>query len=260
MISHVHIARSARIRTAMIVAATLFTAAGSAQVTEQGPFTSLLTTVTGNNGPTWQSWTLLSQNYGGGNNPNGVSGRIIHTYSGANLAEIRVNINELRNSGAPFVTQPTAFGRVYGQVIFTPLVNMPYTILGSVSMSLQGASTSSSSASGLVSLDVQSGPNIASFGSSLFRSGHGGFGAFGDIYNASTPLTGSAAGNLLAGTTYVLSWDFSVSSTINGDTTLDSNVSTLAGGSFFAINFTPSPGAAGLVGMAAVAAARRRRP
>ncbi|MGH7133549.1 MAG: hypothetical protein ACREJO_16585 [Phycisphaerales bacterium] len=238
-----------------------FFAAGvaSGQVIEQGPFNSLLTTQTGNGGPSWQSWTLLSQNYGGGNNPNGVSGRIIHTYTGGTLEEIRVNINELRNSGAPFVTQPTAFGRVYGQTLFTPQVNTPYTILGSVSMYLGGTSTSSASASGIVTLEVVSGPTIASFGSSIYRSGHGGFPVLGDIYNANAPLSGSATGMLLAGITYQLTWDFNVSSNINGDTTLDSNVATGPGGSFFAINFAPTPGAATLLGLGGLVACRRRR-
>lgn len=241
------------------VALGLLAAAAQAQITEQGPYTSLLTTQTGNGGPSWQSWMLLSQNYGGGNNPNGVSGRIIHTYTGGNLEEIRVNINELRNSGAPFVTQPTAFARVYGQVVFTPLVNMPYEILGSVTMYLQGTSASNASASGLVTFEVVSGPVLATFGSSLFRSGNGGFPAYGDTYNAGAPLSGSATGLLTAGTTYRLSWDFSVSSNINGDTTLDSNVATGPGGSYFAINFAPAPGAAALLGLGGLMAARRRR-
>ncbi len=242
---------------AAAVASTLFASAAMAQISEQGAYTSLLTTVTGNNGPVWQSWTLGSQNYGGGNNPNGVSGRIIHTYGGGNLEEIRVNINELRNSGAPFVTQPTAFGRVYGQVLFTPLVNVPYQMLGSVTMLLQGSGGSDSSAAGLVSLEVVSGPVLGSFGSSMYCGGA--TPVMGTIYDASAPLTGSASGMLNAGTTYRLSWAFNVASNINGDTSLNSNVATGPGGSFFAINFVPAPGAMALLGVGGLIATRRRR-
>ncbi len=241
------------------LALSLCAGAAQAQISEQGPFNSFLTTAAGNGAASWNSWSFGTQFYGAGNNPNGVSGRIIHTYTGGNLAEIRVDVNELRNSGAPFVTQPTAFGRLFGQVRFTPLVNMPYEILGSVTMFLQGTSASNASASGLVSFGVVSGPTLATFGSSIFRSGNGGFPAFGDIYNANAPLSGSATGMLTAGTLYQLSWDFNVSSNINGDTTLSSNVATGIGGSFFAINFIPSPGAAALLGLGGLVAARRRR-
>lgn len=251
--------RSCSVARLAFVAGVLANVAGMAhaQVVEQGPYTSLLTTTTGNNGPTWQSWTLGSQNYGGGSNPNGASGRIIHTYAAGNLQEIRVNVNELRNSGAPFVNQPTAFARNYGQVIFTPQVNMPYEILGSVTMLLQGSSSSASSASGLVSLEVQNGPVVASFGSSIFRGGQ--FPVYAPIYDSASPIFGSATGQLNAGTTYRFSWDLNVSSDIFGDTSLSANVATAPGESFFAISFVPAPGATALLAIAGLVGARRRR-
>lgn len=234
----------------------------TAQVVESNFPSSYLNVDNGAPGNTfWSGWTLGGTGYGSGFNNQGASGTIAHGYDFAsNLTAIRVNVNELRNTGGPFIATNSPYAGITGQVIFTPQVSLAYTISGSVFMNLAGASTSNSFTSGAVTLEVVSGPTLATYTGSVFRSGIGGFGASGTIFDASSPATGSSTGFLASGTTYRLSWDLHVSSAMNNDATLSADVATPPGGSFFEIGFAvPTPGAAALIGMSGLLAARRRR-
>lgn len=232
--------------------------AARAQVTESGFPTSSLTVAPAHvGGSVWQGWSLVNQSYGIGTNLNGGSGNWTHTYSGGSLTNITVNINELRNEYSQFHNFNDPSVRIYGSVRFTPAANTPYLIGGSVDMVLSGSAASSSSAVGSLWLEQVSGPTVASFGSSFSRAGN--VSIVGNIYDSAAPISGSNAGMLSGGVAYQLNWDFSVSSLINGDTGLYSNVFSLSGPQNFSISFLPAPGAAALLGMGGLAAARRRR-
>ena len=210
---------------------------------------------------TWGGWSLGGSGYGAGSNNQGASGYISHGYDFAsNLTNIRVDVYELRNSGGGFIFTNSPYAGNSGQVLFTPQAGMGYTLSGIVAMALNGASTSDTTAVGSLGLEVFGGPSLATYGGSVFRSGAGGFGASGTIFDAGSPTSGSSTGFLSSGTTYRLYWDFSVSSNMNNDLTLSGDVSTPAGGSYFDIAFAvPSPGAVGVLAFGGLAAARRRR-
>ncbi|MBL8990535.1 MAG: hypothetical protein JNJ48_03035 [Phycisphaerae bacterium] len=238
------------------------TTVARAQVAEQNwPASYLNVDLGGPGGTTWAGWTLFGMGYGAGSNNQGASGYIAHNYDFAsNLASITVTIDELRNTGGPFIATNSPYARTTGQVLFTPLVGMAYTLSGSVWMQLDGASTSNTLATGAVSLEVLSGPSLATYSGGVFRSGAGGFGAAGSIFNSATPNSGASTGFLNAGTTYRLSWDFIISSNMNNDASLSGNVSTPQYGSFVQISFVvPAPGAGALAALAGLAACRRQR-
>ena len=144
------------------------------------------------------------------------------------------------------------------RIQFTPTVNTPYTIGGSISMVLSGNAASSHSASGSLSLEELNGPTIASFGSSMFRNTNTSI--IGSIYDSAAPLSGSATGMLQAGVTYRLNWDFACSGLINLDQGMFADVFALDGPQFFSISFVPAPGTAALLGLGGLMTTRRRRP
>lgn len=250
-------------RTVSALAA-LATLAGMAraQVAEQNYPSSVLSVDLGGPGGTvWSGWTLFGMGYGGGMNNQGGSGYIAHSYDFAmNLQFIHVNVDELRNTGGAFIATNSPYARNVGQVLFTPSVNMAYTISGAVWMQLNGASTSNTTATGSLALEVVAGPSLATYTGGVFRSGAGGFGAAGAIFNSAVPNSGSSTGFLNAGTTYRMYWDFAVSSNMNNDATLAADVSTPPGGSYFEIAFAvPSPSAVFVLGAGALVVGRRRR-
>ncbi len=234
----------------------------SAQVAESNYPTSVLNVDNGGLGNTfWSGWSLFGSGYGSGFTNQGASGYISHAYDFAsNLTAIHVDVNELRNTGGPFIATNSPYAGITGQVVFTPLVSMAYTVSGSISMNLAGASTSGTYTSGSVVLEQISGPTLATYNASVYRSGIGGVGASGTIFDASTPATGSSTGFLAAGTSYRMLWDLRVFSNMNNDATLSADVATPPGGSFFEIGFAvPTPGAAALLGVGGLLASRRRR-
>lgn len=230
-----------------------------AQITEFGFTTSSMNVAPAYmNNSVWQSWSLGNQNYGMGTNLNGGSGNWTHTYSGGLLTNITVNILEMRNEFSQFHPFNDPSVHIYGGVQFTPAVNTPYLIGGSIDMVLSGSAASSSSTSGLVYLEQLSGPTLVSFGSSFARI-NANVSTVGNIYDSAAPNFGSNTGMLSAGVTYRLNWDFWVSSLINLDTGLYSNVFALSGPQNFSISFLPTPGATTLLGLGGLVAARRRR-
>ncbi|MDP1662243.1 MAG: hypothetical protein Q8L55_10045 [Phycisphaerales bacterium] len=246
----------------LLTAATLLATVVHGQVAEQNwPASTLNVDVGAPNNTGWGGWSLGGLGYGWGANNQGASGYISHGYDFAsNLTAIHVDLNELRNTGGPFIATNSPYIRTTGQVLFTPLTSMAYTITGVVAVSLTGASTSNTTATGGLVLEVVSGPTLATYTGGVFRSGAGGFGAAGNIFDAGLPASGSSTGFLSSGTTYRLSWDFIMSSNMNNDSTLSADVSTAPGGSFFEIAFAiPTPGAAALLGLGTLAAAGRRR-
>ncbi|MCW5766606.1 MAG: hypothetical protein KIT68_11600 [Phycisphaeraceae bacterium] len=252
----------ARILIGAAALAASITVAAHGQVAEQNwPSSYLNVDLGGPGGTTWSGWTLFGSGYGAGSNNQGASGYIAHNYDFAsNLTSIVVTIDELRNTGGPFIATNSPYARTTGQVLFTPLVGMAYTISGAVWMQLDGASISNTLTTGAVGLEVLSGPSLATYSGGVFRSGAGGFGAAGSIFNSATPTSGASTGFLNAGTTYRLSWDFIISSTMNNDATLSGNVSTPQYGSFLQISFAvPAPGAAATAALAGLAVLRRRR-
>lgn len=235
----------------------------SAQIVESNYPTSILNVDNGGPGNTfWSGWSLFGSGYGSGFANQGASGYISHGYDFAsNLTAIHVDINELRNTGGPFIATNSPYAGVSGQVVFTPMVSMAYTISGSVLMNLAGASTSNSTSTGSVIFEQVGGPTLASYSGGVYRSGMGGFGASGTIFDASTPMTGSSTGFLAAGTSYRMLWDLRTFSSMNNDATLSADVATPPGGSFFEISFAvPAPGTAALLGLGGLFASRRRRP
>ena len=236
----------------------LIPAHASAQIAEAGFTTSMMNVAPNHvNNSVWQGWSFGNQNYGIGTNLNGGSGSWTHTYSAGLLTNITVNINELRNEYSPFHNFNDPGIRIYGGVQFTPAVNTPYAIGGSIDMVLSGSAASSSSASGSVVLQQLSGPTLASFGSSFARNSN--VSIVNNVFDSAAPLSGSNTGMLLAGVTYRLIWDFSANSLINGDTCLYANVFNLSGPQFFSISFLPTPGSAAILGLGTLLAARRRR-
>lgn len=237
----------------------------SAQVVESNYPTSVLHVDNGAPGNAfWTGWTLGGSGYGSGFNNQGASGTISHGYDFAsNLTAIRVDVHELRNTGGPFIATNSPYAGIRGQVVFTPQVSMAYTISGSVSMNLAGASTSNSTTTGSIIFEQISGPPspaLATYNGGVFRSGIGGFGASGTIFDAATPATGSSTGFLAAGATYRMLWDLRVFSTMNNDATLSADVATPPGGSFFQIGFAvPSPSATALLAMGGLLGSSRRR-
>lgn len=165
-----------------------------------------------------------------------------------------VRLDELRNSAQPFTNTPSI--RNHGQVVFTPTVNTPYAISGFIPMTLTGGTGSTTAASGSLVLEVLSGPSVTSYGNAFSRVFPGT--VSGSLFDSSTPLSGLQAGTLNGGTTYKLSWDFLVTSVVNGDSFLSADVS--AGPSpYFAISFVPSPGPAALAVVLGLSFSRRRR-
>lgn len=249
----------------VVAGALVASAAGvsHAQVAEQiWPASSVNVDLGAAGNTLWSGWSLGGMAYGTGNNNQGGSGYVAHGYDFAsNLVSITVRLDELRNTGGPFIATNTPFARVHGEVLFTPLVGMSYTLSGQVFMQLDGASTSNTTASGGVTLEVLSGPSLATYTGGVFRSGAGGFGAAGQIFNSSAPNSGSALGFLSAGTTYRLAWDFWISSNMNNDGTLAGDVGGPLHSNYLGIMFVvPGPGAgAALLGGAVIAARRRRR-
>lgn len=240
----------------------ILTGVAHAQVAEQNyPSSALSVDLGGPGGTVWSGWTLFGMGYGGGMNNQGGSGYIAHAYDFAsNLQFIHVNVDELRNTGGPFIATNSPYARNAGQVLFTPSVNMAYTISGAVWMQLDGASTSNTTATGSLGLEVVAGPSLATYSGGVFRSGAGGFGAAGAIFNSAVPSSGSSTGFLNAGTTYRMYWSMVVSSNMNNDATLSADVATPPGGSYFEIAFAvPSPSAALTLGAGALMMGRRRR-
>lgn len=237
----------------------------SAQVIESGYPASVLYVDNGALGNAfWTGWAPGGTGYGSGFNNQGASGYISHAFDFAsNLTAIRVDVNELRNTGGPFIATNSPYAGIRGQVVFTPQVSMAYTISGSVYMNLAGASTSNSTTTGSVIFEQISGPPspaLATYTGGVFRSGLGGFGAAGTIFDAATPASGSSTGFLAAGATYRMQWDLRVLSAMNNDATLSADVGTPPGGSFFQIGFAvPSPSGAALLAMGGLMAAPRRR-
>ncbi|MDP1663307.1 MAG: hypothetical protein Q8L55_15450 [Phycisphaerales bacterium] len=243
------------------VAAVGFAPALQAQIAEAGFPTSILTAHLLHFGPSLnqyqQTWGVMPQfNFGMGDAGNGVAGNVLHGYTGGLLTNITINVNELRNT-PPAHNYNDPFGRIYGHVLLTPVVNTAYTIGGSVDMVLSGFATSSSSTSGSVWLEQVSGPVLATFGGSLSRNTT--ISTVGSIYDSAAPLSGSATGTLLAGVTYRFGWDVSVGSLYNGDSSLYANVYTVSGQQSISISFAPTPGAGAVLALGGLAAGRRRR-
>lgn len=237
-------------------------ATASAQVFESSYPVSILNVDNGAPGNTlWNGWSAFGMGFGSGFNNQGASGYISHAYDFAsNLTAIHVDVNELRNTGGPFIATNSPYAGIQGQVVFTPLVNMNYTIGGSVLMNLAGASTSSSTSTGSVVFEQIAGPTLATYTSTVYRSGVGGLGASGAIFDASAPTTGSSTGLLAAGNSYRMLWDLRTYSSMNNDATLSADVATPPGGSFFEISFAvPAPGATALLALGGLVATRRRR-
>jgi hypothetical protein len=234
-----------------------------AQVVDQNyPSSYLQCDLGAPNNPVWVGWGLGGFGYGGGNNNQGVSGNSGHQYDGlGNLTAVVVNLAELRNTGGPFIGTNSPYARNTGRMDFTPGVNLNYALSGVVHMTLAGASTSNTTAAGSLVLEQIGGPTLATYSGGVFRSGAGGFGAQGFIFDAAAPATGSQTGGLTAGLNYRLSWDFHVSSNMNADQSLSADVTGAAIPSFFQITFSqvPAPGAAGVLGVAGLLATRRRR-
>lgn len=235
-----------------------------AQVIEQNyPSSFLCVDLGATNNPFWTGWSLGGIAYGAGMNNQGASGYISHGYSffPTTLTNIRVDAHELRNTGGPFFATNSPYAGIRGEVLFTPQANTNYTLSGAISMYLAGASTSNTLATGSLTLEVLSGPSLATYSAGVFRSGNGGFAAAGNIFDSATPTTGSSTGLLTANTTYRLAWNFAVSSNMNNDSTLSADVATAPGGSFFDIAFTPIPTpttAATLLTLTALTTTRRR--
>lgn len=232
-------------------------AAGSAlgQVNE-APFpTSSLTTL--NPSTMWQGWGMGGFGYGGGSNLNGSSGQVGHISNFLGQTELLyIGIAELRNSYSPFhSTDPHQ--RHYGQVEFTAPSVVPYTISGSVTLVMTGSNASSSSAVGQAMLEVVGGPTLATYGGSMNRSSS--VSVINSVFDASAPLSGSSSGLLWPGFTYRFRWDYLVTSQVNGDTTLNTDIYGLLGPSYMQISFVPAPGAAALLGLGGLLATRRRR-
>lgn len=225
------------------------------QVIEANWPTSELSVDLGPSSQVWAGWTLFGAGYGGGNNASGGSGYISHAYDFANnLTDIAVRLDELRNSAQPFTNTP--YIRNHGQVVFTPTVNTPYALSGAIPITLTGGTGSTTAASGSLILEVLSGPTVATYGNAFSRVFPGT--VTGNLFDSSTPLTGLPTGTLNGGTTYKLSWDFLLTSVMNGDSFLSADVS--AGPSpYFAISFVPSPGPAALGVLLGLYSGRRRR-
>lgn len=237
----------------------VFAMAGAActamgQVNE-APFPASILT-TSNASTLWQGWGMGGFGYGGGSNLNGSSGQVGHINNFFGQTELLyIGIAELRNSYSPFHSaDPNQ--RHYGQVEFTAPAATPYTISGQVAMLMVGSNASLSSASGLATLEVVGGPTLATYGSSMLRLGAGP--VTGTLFDANTPLTGSSSGLLLPGFTYRFSWDYLVTSQVNADTTLNSDVNPQFT-SFMQISFIPTPGAGVVLGLGGLLASRRRR-
>lgn len=241
-------------RAMCVGAAISLGAAAQAQVNESAFPASILTT--SNPSTLWQGWGMGGFAYGGGSNLNGSSGYVSHVSNFLGQTEVlHIGIAELRNSFSPFhSTDPDQ--RHYGQVEFTAPAVVPYTISGQVAMQMIGSGASYSSAVGQATLEVVGGPTLAIYGGSMLRLGAGVVN--GNLFDANAPLLGSSTGLLVPGFTYRFSWDYTVTSQVNGDTTLNSDVSPQFS-SYMQISFVPAPGAACVLGVGGLLAARRRR-